>query len=170
MAIFVPMFIGWQLASLPTWQRRETNPSSWQEKLSRLLSYILKRMGERRCIKNISMSSFTAGAQVCDYREPKHFSLVMEHCAVPGSYNTMKTSTHCQYSVLGKKRYGCEEQLSSPMAMQQWQDWPTLILEAAERVHRFQKTVPPCVQKNVQTELNQKSSILRTQILTVQLC
>lgn len=93
----------------------------------------------------------------------------MEHYAVPGSYNMMKTPTHFTFH-LGKEGYGCEEQLSSPVAMQQWQDGPICILEAADHAHRFSKTVPPCVQKDLQRELNQKSSILRTQVLSVQLC
>lgn len=73
------------------------------------------------------------------------------------------------YSILGQTEgYGCKEQLSSPMAMQQWQDGPTHILEAADHIHRFSKAVPPCARKNIQTELKQKSSILHTQIPTVQ--
>lgn len=79
-------------------RNRGTNPS-WQEKLSRSLSCILKMIGERRCIKSTSMSSFTAGAQpeLWSYREPKHFSPLMEHYAVPASYNMMKTSAHFQF-------------------------------------------------------------------------
>lgn len=152
-------------------KNRGTNPSScvW------IIIYILKMMGERRCIQSVYMPSFTAGAQltqVCDYREPKDFSPMMEHYAVHHvSDNMMKMPTHFQFIFhLGKEGNGCEEQLSSPTAMQQWQDGPTPILEAAGHVYRFSKTVSPRAQIDLQTELNQKSSILHTQILTVQLC
>lgn len=75
----------------------------------------------------------------------------MEHYAALASYNMMKTPTHFQFIFhLGKEGYGCEEQLSSPVAMQQWQDGPNCILEADDHAHRFSKTVPLCVQKNLE--------------------
>lgn len=59
-------------------KNRGTNLSSQQEKLSWSLSDILKMMGGRRCIGSISISSFTAGAQLelrsGINREPRQFS------------------------------------------------------------------------------------------------
>lgn len=80
------------------------------------------------------MSPFTAVAQlelrsVTTENLQRTFSPVMEHYAAPASYNMMKMPTHFQFIFhLGKQGYGCEEQLSSPVAMQQWQDGPNCIL------------------------------------------